>query len=238
MTFVPAGSKDKDDGLIPPIESYKVLPDWYKDLAKYKAGTSHSLRYLNPINDRGSDGSDVSTKLCVPFMDAMTAGYMYLLEDDVHVSIGEYGLPEISWESHRYIMDSRPTLDQPVPTGCHPIQVGVKMNWYYESEPGYSVLITHPLNRHDLPFVVPSGIVDSDIWGLPVFIPFFIKKDFEGTIKKGTPIFQIIPIKREPWELEIDKSEEAREKHKVKEEARRSHITAHYRKATWQKKIY
>jgi hypothetical protein len=80
--------------------------------------------------------------------------------------------------------------------------------------------------------------VDSDIWGLPVFFSFFLKRGFEGVIEKGTPLFQMIPIKREDWSLELDYSEEKHWENKIKEEKRRSHITAHYKKSTWQRKNY
>lgn len=228
------GQKDR----VVPVKSKSVIPEWYKDLAGYRHGTSHDLEYLNPINDRGSDGSDVSTKLCLPFLDAMTSGYMYLLEDDVYVDIKEDGKPIVSWNAELNIMDIRPDVDQAIPQDCHPIQFGVKMNWYWETPKDYSTIITHPLNRPDLPFYVPSAIVDSDIWALPAFIPLFIKRNFIGKIEKGTPIFQMIPIKREEWDLEIDLSEESVLKHRIREEKRRSHITGHYKKTTWQRKRY
>lgn len=224
--------------LIPPVKSSKKIPDWYKELAPYKVGTSNNLKDLNPTNDRGSDGSDVSTKLCMPFLDAISSGYMYCLEDDLLVELDENGLPNLSWKKDIFLIDKRPRVDMPIPKECHPVHFGIKMNWYYETPPGYSLLFTHPLNRFDLPFYTPSGIVDSDIWGLPVFISFFLKKDFQGIIPQGTPIFQIIPIKREEWDLNIDSTNETIEKHKVLEENRRSHITAHYKKSVWQKKNY
>jgi hypothetical protein len=237
--FIPTDSnKTKNIDTILPTKSISVIPEWYKDLAGYHHGTSHSLEYLNPINDRGSDGSDVSTKLCLPFMDAMTSGYMYLLEDDVDVTLDENGKPTVSWNNFSNVMDIRPQVDMAIPEECHPIQFGVKMNWYWETPKNYSTLITHPFNRPDLPFYVPSAIVDSDIWALPAFIPFFIKRNFIGRIKRGTPIFQMTPIKRENWSLEIDSSEESILKHKILEEKRRSHITAHYKKTTWQRKKY
>jgi hypothetical protein len=31
----------------------------------------------------------------------------------------------------------------------------------------------------------------------------FIKKDFVGVIKQGTPLVQVIPIKREDWSMEL-----------------------------------
>lgn len=239
ITFVPS-MLDKSTPVYntPPVKASSVLPDWYKDLAGYNGGSSHSIRHLNPINDRGQDGSDVSTKLCVPMLDSMTAGYMQTLSEDVEVVIDENEKPSLFWKSNNSVVDTRPTVDMPIPRECYPIHFGWKMSWYYETPPEYSLLITHPLNRFDLPFYIPSGIVDSDIWGLPVFLSFFLKRGFEGTIKKGTPLFQMIPIKRDDWELNIDYSEEAFWKHKEKEEARRSHITAHYKKTTWQRKNY
>jgi hypothetical protein len=221
-----------------PVPSLSVLPNWYKDLAPYNDASSTNIKHLFPINDRGSDGTDVSTKLCMPFLDSMVSGYMIVLQEDVTVEIKDKDKPKISWESKNTTVDIRPNVDMPIPAECYPIQFGWRMNWYYETPPGYSLLFTHPLNRYDLPFYGASGIVDCDIWGLPVFMPFFLKKEFNGIIKKGTPIYQVIPIKRDEWEMEIDTSEESFWKHKEKEEKRRSHVTAHYRKTTWQKKKY
>lgn len=219
-----------------PEPAYKTLPQWYRDLAKHV--NSNDLKELHPINDRGGDGSNVSTKLCLPFFDAMTLGWMYLLEDDVLVEINKDGKPRLSWNKEILLIDKRPEVDMAIPDNCHPIQFGVKMSWFYETPKDYSLLMTPPINRPELPFWSPSGIVDSDIWGLPAFFPIFIKKNFQGIIPKGTPVFQFFPIKREPWELEIDYSDESYEKHDLLSENRRSHITAHYRKFAWRKKSF
>ena len=221
-----------------PVPAKTVIPGWYKDLAKYRGGASHDIKFLMPINDRGGDGTDVSTKLCMPFFDSFSMGYVYTLAADVEVSLDSDGLPVLSWENEPHLLDTRPSADLAIPVGYHPIHFGVKMQWHYETPPGYSILFTHPLNRWDLPFRTGSGVVDSDIWGLPTFIPFFLRKDFQGTIPKGTPLIQMIPIKRDSWELEIDTSEESVNKHHILEEKRRSNITNHYRKTTWQKKVY
>jgi hypothetical protein len=31
-------------------------------------------------------------------------------------------------------------------------------------------------------------------------LPFFVKEGFEGVVPRGTPIYQIIPFKREKWD--------------------------------------
>lgn len=232
LRFIGGGATN----IVPPEPAYKKIPTWYRDLAKHL--TSNDLENLDPVNDRGADGSNVSTKLCLPFQDAMTTGYMYVLPDDLKVELAKDGKPSLSWKKDLFLIDKRPNVDLAIPEDVHPIHFGVKMDWFYETPPGYSLLFTMPINRPDLPFWAPSGIVDADIWGLPAFLPFFIKRNFEGIIPEGTPIAQMIPIKREPWNLVIDNSEESMEKHDLMSENRRSHITAHYKKFAWNKKQY
>lgn len=233
LKFIPSGDINI---LVSPEPAYKKIPQWYRDLAKHVS--SNNLENLDPVNDRGADGSNVSTKLCLPFQDAMTLGYMYVLEDDLTVELDIDGKPSLSWKKDFMMIDKRPNVDLAIPDDVHPIHFGVKMQWFYETPPEYSLLMTMPINRPDLPFWCPSGIVDSDIWGLPAFLPFFIKRNFQGVIPKGTPVVQMIPIKREPWNLEVDDTKESLEKHELMSENRRSHITAHYRKFAWRKKQY
>ena len=215
-----------------------AIPSWYRDLAPHTEGTSHSMSGLDPINDRGSDGSDVSTKLCVPYLDAMTMGYVYKLTEDVEVSLSAAGTPTLKWKKRSNLLDIRHVVDSSIPSDCHPIQFGIRMHAYYQTPEGYSTLICHPFNRFDLPFQVPAGLVDSDIWGLAIFVPFYLKRDFIGTIPKGTPMFQMIPVKRDEWELKLDSSRESYEEHTIKEEKRRTRITAYYKQDIHQKKSY
>lgn len=222
---------------VPPEPASWNVPEWYKSLAKHLK--SNSEKTLGVVNNIGSDGAAVATKQCPPFLDAMTAGYHYVLEDDLHVDIDkETGKPILWWTSDQMILDHRPTVELPVPEGHHPIHYGFKMQWYYETPPGYSVLITHPMNRYDLPFTVQSGIVESDIWGLPVFIAFFLKQGFRGVIPKGTPIIHMLPFKRDNWEMEVLDTDDDRERHVFAAERRRTRIHGYYKWFAWRKKIY
>jgi hypothetical protein len=235
IKFTPA-FKNYKSYLLPPEPAVKHVPEWYRSLSKFDMSNDDIT--LNPVNNLGTDGAQVSTKMCMPFFDATTAGYMYVLEDDLHVDIDESGKPILWWDGEVMLVDKRPIIDIVVPDNCHPIHYGWRMNWYYETPPGYSVLITHPMNRYDLPFYVQSGIVESDIWGLPVFIAFFLKRNFRGTIPKGTPIMQIIPFKRDNWELEVADSDEDIDRHELMAENRRSMLYGYYKKTAWRKKIF
>jgi hypothetical protein len=60
------------------------------------------------------------------------------------------------------------------------------------------------------------GIVDTDKYTAPVNFPFVINDiNFEGIIPKGTPIAQVIPFKRDPWEIKIGGFEEMQEQSDV-----------------------
>jgi hypothetical protein len=235
IKFIPA-FKNFIGHLSPPEPAIRHVPEWYKSLSKFDKSNSDIT--LDPVNNLGTDGAQVSTKMCMPLFDATTAGYHYVLEDDLHVDMDEDGRPIMWWSGDVMLVDKRPIVDIVVPDNCHPIHYGWRMNWYYETPPGYSVLITHPMNRYDLPFYVQSGIVESDIWGLPVFIAFFLKRNFRGVIPKGTPIMQIIPFKRDSWELEVIDTEEEIDKHELMAENRRSMIYGYYKKTAWRKKIF
>ena len=237
IVFTSSGGEAKKNIFVAPVEAIKCLPEWYKNLAPF-GGESNKLKDLSPVNDRGADGSNVSTKLCLPFFDALTMGYMYCLEDDLVVELDKKGIPSLHWKENIVLMDKRPNVDLAIPSDCHPIHFGVRMNWFYDTPKGYSILITHPLNRYDLPFYVSSAVVDSDVWGLPAFIPFFLKKNFFGVIPKGTPVCQMIPIKRDNWEKEVITSDDAYDKKNIYEEKRRTDITGYYKRTTWQKKSY
>lgn len=228
--------EDYQSVIKPPEPAVRHVPEWYKSLARHDRSNSEVT--LKPTNTLGSDGAQVHTKMCMPFFDAMTGGYLYLLENDLYVDMDEDGRPIISWDGNVMLVDARPIIDLPVPPGFHPIHYGWRMNWYYETPPGYSVLITHPMNRYDLPFLVQSGIVESDIWGLPVFTAFFLKKGFRGMIPKGTPIMQFFPFKRDNWEMEVVNSPEEIDRQEVMAERRRSVLFGYYKKFAWRKKYF
>ncbi len=195
---------------IPELEVYEVLeahpkpastfiPQWFKDMPE-KVDPSLKDKLLPSTN------LNSTLKHCSPFLDSLTAGYIIPLPADVQVS-NEPGSHKFSWGTtfrlvEPHIIEQAPTLPCPKEYDLVPYKwVGTHV---IQTPPGYSVLITHPLNQTDLPFWSFSGVVDTDTYSFSsVSFPFYIRKDFEGIIKKGTPIAQIIPFKREDWVSEV-----------------------------------
>ena len=189
-------SKETEAIIKSPDPSVRHLPDAYKKLPRkiYK-NFEHILPNLKNTN--------FTLKACVPFFDAMTAGYMITLPCDVVATKNpEYNYRlfwDVSWDVVT-MHSSRQYGDMSIPDGFEPDPYKWEGKWIIKTPPGYSLLFIHPINRHDLPFLTLTGLVDSDMYtSLPVNLPFLLKENFEGVIKKGTPIAQIIPIKREEW---------------------------------------
>jgi hypothetical protein len=222
-----------------PVPTKKNIPEWYR-----KSETT----FL------GEDGvSYEGLKKCAPFLDALVSGYV--LTTPVNIYINEensknefskiFNSPEtglrIRWDGppalENFIME-RPAESgklMPRPAGHYENHLVFKEFWSIKTPRGWSLLMTHPLNRHDLPFTVPSGIIDSDKFFAPGNLPFFVKKGFSGVIPKGTPFAQIIPIKRSSWKMVIDKGM-ADFNIKQSYEVRGGETS--YKKKHWKRKIY
>jgi hypothetical protein len=83
----------------------------------------------------------------------------------------------------------------------------IKFNnfWTIELPPGYSLFVTHPVNRADLPFTTLTGVVESDIYvdSLIHFPARWNDPNFNGVLPKGTPVAQCIAIRRESFTEEF-----------------------------------
>lgn len=215
-----------------PVTSISQIPKWYKEIPNFINEDIHTPT----INNQGN----LTLKMCPPFLDALSSGYMIVLPFDIYVHKNSHNV-KFQWELKDVnFIESHSELQYPgfkIPEEFE--KDAYKFNTTHIIEPpsGYSLLFTHPLNRVDLPFLSLSGIVDSDKFNiLPINIPFLIKKDFTGIIKKGTPISQVIPIKREPWDHLIEPHD--RNKSEFALATLKSIMIRSYKNKWWSKKIY
>ena len=176
--------------------SRKLVPEWYKDIPRYV--TDNTLK----IDSNGF--TNIGLKGCSPFLDSLNLGYMLTLHCDILVEIVD-GVQKLSWTSGTPPLQARPMVlvkDMP----CVPGYGNYTQAWNFRHgillPKGYSLLVTQPLNHFELNTFTTSGVVDADGGMAAGGIPFSIKNNFEGVIKTGTPIMQLIPFKRDNWELE------------------------------------
>jgi hypothetical protein len=221
-----------------PMPSAKAIPQWYKDIPSERPST-------HPENGAPTFGRSSSTvKKCVPFTDALSSGYTWTLPFDIGIDKNEYDGSQTSyWKVNRatqYAMVHdlwHRHTGIAVPDGYSPIVWRLELMPRITTPPGYSVLVTHPLNRYDLPFLALSGVVDTDKSYFQLPVNLYLRADFHGVIPKGTPMVQIIPFKRENWKSEYASPVSALEEHKAHFK-HMSILDRSYQTQFWSKKKY
>jgi hypothetical protein len=182
---------DLIDILPKPEPARRTAPDWYK-----------AMPMDNPVPD---GGADLTIKHCMPFIDALTTGFMIPLQADIEVKGGEFSW---DWPHEESPLGFHFPTQAPGVPFVDEGEVVIKAHnfWSIHTEPGYATLFTHPLNRLDLPFRTLSGLVDTDSFdALPVHFPMvWVDRSFEGTLPAGTPIAQCMPIERGRMEMQIE----------------------------------
>ena len=212
--------------IITPAKNH--VPEWYKEVPRWKNNEVFDLE----------KGFNKTIKQCMPFLDSLTTGYMIVLPNDLYVK-NNNGAPLIIWSGAEFPPTSRDSVADLnlVPAGHYPLEFAWSTGVANVIPLGYSMLFTHPLNRHDLPFTTLSGIVDGGLVMYPVgSIPFYVKEKFEGIIPKGTPIMQVIPFRQENWLSKKTKGlVQKGYEHNVKT---LSVFTGWYKKTFWTRKKY
>lgn len=216
----------------PPIPAIKCIPQWYKDIPPYFEG-DNSVKVIPGFQNVNS-----TIKQCVPFLEGMTVGYTFVLSDDIQVQKID-GLSRIYWRTTFGLITDHGAKQYPgfpIPNGYGPVIYKWENAWRIITAPGYSLLCTHPINRYDLPFLTYTGFVESDDYTLSIKFPFILKDDFEGIIPRGTPVAQLIPVKRDNWISSIrpfDKEEKIRNDRQFFGRIERA-----YKHLFWKKKSY
>jgi hypothetical protein len=175
-----------------PEPASKHIPEWYKSMDSYIGKTK---------TPNGMGESNATIKRCMPVFDAITAGYIISSPADVYVSIKD-GKQHFEWPALNLI-NFHPIEQAPE----HPLKNSHAYPkwtnyWAIETPKGYSTMFVQPMHRESV-FTIMPGIVDTDQYYVPVNFPFVINDpNFEGLIPKGTPIAQVIPFKRESWQMQ------------------------------------
>lgn len=212
-----------------PYPAIKNLPQWWKDLPVY---SNKAKKFdLRPA-------PTVTVKRCVPTIDALGAGYYVPLSADILVE-QENEFPMLKWSQKVPIVEIWSDLQ----VSSYEFEEGYSRvvfknlhGWTIKTPPGWSCMIVHPIAYANLPFKVIPGIVDTDVYDGEINVPFIVKKGFEGIIEKDTPMFQVIPFKREHWDSKF--SVKKPNQHFYDLEKLYSKITRAYNSLITDKKIY
>ena len=200
-----------------PLPASKSIPDWYKNTESYMNGEK------KPLGD-GTTGATI--KRCMPVFDALNAGYILTTYADIWVkqideldkennlpngkktALYEWAAGEpMTWHLAKQVLLHPQTKGNSAPKWLNP--------WGIKTPKGYSTLFVAPFHRNN-PLSALPGIVDTDAYTAPVNIIFTLSDpNFEGLIPAGTPIVQVIPFKRDNFQMEIGNDDDRLAQRKV-----------------------
>ena len=223
-----------------PVPATNLIPEWFKEMPQHMSGEKKDALFKF-----SNHATNTTVKACSPFLDGLSSGYIFTLPSDVEVrrTTDEHNL-KFRYRVNEEIISNHDPIQHPgmpVPEGGQFSNV-FKWSFPYRiiTPKGYSMLFTHPLNRHDLPFRTFSGVVETDSYTLAVQFPFQFTKEFEKgdsyIIKKGTPVVQMVPIKRDSWQSIRSKYDDRFVRNSLYQIGKT--LYGGYKKLFWQKKHY
>lgn len=210
-----------------PKPASRLVPDWYKNTESYIQGEK---------KPDGAGNTNATIKRCMPVFDAIVAGYIIESPADIFVSIKNDG-QWFEWSDFELI-SFHPIAQAPGHPDRKPFPYPKWRNpWSITTPKGYSTLFVQPFHRESV-FTILPGIVDTDQYTAPVNFPFVINDpSFEGLIPKGTPIAQVIPLKRDSWTMELGTMKDLEAQNKVTRKLQ-SKFFDRYKSMFWTKKEY
>jgi hypothetical protein len=171
-----------------PKPASRFIPDEYKKLKRFTDDNLHRP----------------TVKTCMPFLDSLQMGYIlsfdqdYVVdpvENDFSVTPANKGQGDFGFHNETQLPEEWAKT-----TGDNAGKFHNK--WLIKTPPGYSCLFIKPMNRLEPRFEIISGIVDTDTYINTINFPFILhKRDKQFLIKKGEPMVQVIPFKRESWKM-------------------------------------
>lgn len=179
---------EEDFGVIAePIPAKQFLPDWFR-----KIPPVHKQHVT--VNDNG-----LTIKRCMPFLDAMTAGWLLPLAATVRLEIKDGGQTVTAGWDFDKVMVSNHNAHQVAGNPAEPRPPCKFHNyWTIATPPGWSCLFVPPLNRAQPLVQALCGVVDTDTYQSLIHFPFFATGgDGVHVIEKGTPLVQVIPFRRD-----------------------------------------
>ena len=207
----------------PPYPASRNIPDWYKDLQTECTTTGPNPEVLPTI------------KRCPPFLEAIASGYIIPLAGDIQFGTDARG--NLSYACKHDIVQTHNAGQYKGTPFASKVIVKFLNLWIIRTPPGYSTLLVPALNRFHIPFLMLSGMVETDNWYLEIHFPAIsqLPPNSQYLMKRGTPLMQAIPFHREQWQSVVGETEP-----QVRETARLGlagnlHV---YKDQHWRKKSY
>ncbi|MEP3280294.1 MAG: DUF6065 family protein [Stappiaceae bacterium] len=202
--------RPEDQGVIPPpFRAKNYLPDWFRKLPAVDS------------DQVSTTDTGLTVKRCMPFLDAMTTGWIIPIAATVRLEIADQGKTvDAGWDFDRTMVSNHASSQIRGHPADHIPPCKFHNYWTIQTPPGWSCLFVTPLNRPSGVFDLVAGIVDTDTYASEIHFPFLATgKDGLHAIEQGSPLVQIIPFKRNttglPGEIRTQSEPEAENRKRI-----------------------
>lgn len=192
-----------------PVPAKNVIPDWFRKLSAVDKNHVHAKN------------NGLTVKRCMPFLDAMTTGWILPLAATVRLEVRDGGQTvEAGWDIERDMVSNH-AMHQVAGNPREPRPPCKFHNyWTILTPPGWSCLFVPPLNRPNPVFECVAGVVDTDTYHSLINFPFLTTApDGVYTLERGTPLVQVIPFRRDTaqlaGEVRVESLEQAMTREKI-----------------------
>lgn len=175
------------DNIAKPYPANKYIPDSYKQQPSIIHDTDQDIRTI---------------KLCQPFIDGMTNGYVIPFPEDLTIKVlGKYDAE--GEDKGKAWFSKHGPLQYGKMWFKDRLVIKITSPWIIKTPPGYSCYFSHPNGYNIKPFYAIPSVIDTDSYEINPAFPMIymdIKVGCDIHIKKGTPMIQVHPFKRENWQ--------------------------------------
>lgn len=205
-----------------PISACEEMPSWFKNTENITKSKC-PFAFLPNLDVKAK----VNIKNCPAMFDYLSTGYVIRAWDNFIVRNID-GKLYVNWE--KYIVHAEPSRevftthytkdqmsgmcgkDEPLYGGFHKMLTP----WFVKTPPGVSLYITNPSQYRDKRFTSVDGVIHPE--EKPITLQWFFEWNKElplnvseeyfdvktQVIKKGTPLFVVIPFKRDTYKSKVE----------------------------------
>ena len=213
-----------------PVPAARCVPEWLHQIPTHVPCPEQAERV------EGSQQTP-TVKNCMPFIEAMTFGYVIPIPTDItftmeagnlRVDVAGFDVPLVDVHNGDQLLGA-PYAGTPI--------VKFRTPWLIRTPAGYSTLVLPPLNRFEIPFLPLAGLVETDTYYRQIAFPTLCTMQAGQQIKiaKGTPLVQVAAVSREVWSSQVSGCDVEANKAQDERWDANPHM---YRQDHWQKKSF
>ena len=212
-----------------PVPAARCVPKWLGQMPAHVPSPAHG--------PAPAPAQTPTVKNCMPFIEAMTLGYVIPVPTDItftmeadrlRVDVAGFDVPLVDVHSGDQLLGA-PYAGTPV--------VKFRTPWLIRTPSGYSTLVLAPLNRLEIPFQPLAGLVETDSYYRQIAFPTLctMRPGQRVKLERGTPLVQVVPVPREAWASQVGPSDALANKAQDDQWEANQHM---YREEHWEKKSF